>query len=84
MKRGTDRILTTFAGSLIRPPEVRALPPDADESTRTAVLRTAVADVVRKQVEVGVDIVSDGEFGKSGWHNYANSELDALGLRSVA
>ncbi|HEY1294831.1 MAG TPA: cobalamin-independent methionine synthase II family protein [Chloroflexota bacterium] len=82
MKRSTDRILTTFAGSLIRPPEVLALPPDADEGTRTAVLRMAVADVVRKQVEVGVDVVSDGEFGKSGWHNYAMDRLSGYETRA--
>jgi len=81
MKRSTDRILTTFAGSLIRPPEVRALSPEADETTRTGVLRAATADVVRKQVAVGVDIVSDGEFGKSGWHNYAMDRLSGYEVR---
>ena len=45
MKRSTDRFLTTFAGSLIRPPEVLALTPETDEATRTATLRAAVADL---------------------------------------
>jgi 5-methyltetrahydropteroyltriglutamate--homocysteine methyltransferase len=81
MKRSTDRFLTTFAGSLIRPSEVRAPSPDADEATRNAVLRAAVTDVVRKQIEVGVDVVSDGEFGKSGWHNYAMDRLSGYEVR---
>jgi 5-methyltetrahydropteroyltriglutamate--homocysteine methyltransferase len=81
MKRSTERILTTFAGSLIRPPEVLALEPDADESTRTKVLRTAVAEVVRKQVDVGVDVVSDGEFGKSSWFTYVMQRLGGYEVR---
>ena len=81
MKRSTDRILTTFAGSLIRPPEVLALEPDADDATRTNVLRTAVAEVVRQQVDAGVDVVSDGEFGKSSWFTYAMQRLGGYEVR---
>ena len=83
MKRSTDRILTTFAGSLIRPPSVLALTPETDEATRTATLRTAVDEVVRKQVEVGVDVVSDGEFGKSGWFGYVMERLEGYEVRDV-
>ena len=83
MKRSTDRILTTFAGSLIRPPEVLALGPDTDDATRTATLRTAVAEVVRKEAEVGVDVVSDGEFGKSNWFTYVMDRLDGYEVRPV-
>jgi 5-methyltetrahydropteroyltriglutamate--homocysteine methyltransferase len=75
VKRSTDRILTTFAGSLIRPPEVQALGPDTDEATRTRTLRQAVRDVVRQEAEVGVDVVSDGEFGKSSWFTYVMDRL---------
>ncbi|MBV9582253.1 MAG: hypothetical protein JO057_27025, partial [Chloroflexi bacterium] len=75
MQRSTDRILTTFAGSLIRPPEVLALGPDTDDATRTATLRAAVAEVVRHQVDVGLDVVSDGEFGKSSWFTYVMERL---------
>ncbi len=76
MQRSTDRILTTHAGSMIRPPDVRALnASDVDEQTRTQTLRTAVNDVVRTQVEVGVDVVSDGEFGKSSWFTYVMDRL---------
>jgi 5-methyltetrahydropteroyltriglutamate--homocysteine methyltransferase len=84
VKRSTDRILTTFAGSLIRPPEVLALADaTADEATRTATLRSAVAEVVRKQAEVGVDVVSDGEFGKSSWFTYVMERLEGYEVRPV-
>ena len=83
MKRSTDRILTTHAGSMIRPPAVLALGPEADEETRTATLRAAVAEVVRKQAELGVDIVSDGEFGKESWFTYVMQRLDGYEVRPV-
>jgi 5-methyltetrahydropteroyltriglutamate--homocysteine methyltransferase len=83
MKRSTDRILTTHAGSLIRPPEVLALGPETDEETRTATLRAAVAGVVRKQAELGVDVVSDGEFGKENWFTYVMQRLDGYEVRPV-
>jgi 5-methyltetrahydropteroyltriglutamate--homocysteine methyltransferase len=84
MKRSTDRILTTHAGSMIRPPEVLALGrPDIDVATTTATLRRAVAEVVRKQVEVGVDVVSDGEFGKDSWFSYVMHRLDGYEVRPV-
>jgi len=66
-----DRLLTTHVGSLIRPPELvellrkRAGGGDVDEGTVTRVLDAAVADVVRKQADIGLDIVNDGEFGKN-------------------
>jgi 5-methyltetrahydropteroyltriglutamate--homocysteine methyltransferase len=83
MKRSTDRILTTFVGSLIRPPSVLALTAETDEATRSETLRTAVAEVVRKQVEVGLDMVSDGEFGKSSWFAYVMERLDGYEVRPV-
>jgi 5-methyltetrahydropteroyltriglutamate--homocysteine methyltransferase len=83
MKRSTDRILTTHAGSMIRPPAVLALGPDTDEPTRTATLRAAVADVVRRQVDLGVDVISDGEFGKESWFTYVMARLDGYEVRPV-
>jgi 5-methyltetrahydropteroyltriglutamate--homocysteine methyltransferase len=83
MKRSTDRILTTHAGSMIRPPEVLALGLDTDEAKRTATLRAAVAEVVRKQAEAGVDVVSDGEFGKESWFTYVMQRLDGYEVRPV-
>jgi len=84
MQRSTDRILTTFVGSLIRPPEVLALGPDTDEAVRTATLRAAVKDVVRKQAELGLDFVSDGEFGKNSWFTYVMERLGGYEVRQVA
>jgi 5-methyltetrahydropteroyltriglutamate--homocysteine methyltransferase len=83
MQRSTDRILTTFVGSLIRPPEVTALDAWTDEPRRADVLRSAVAEAVRKQAEVGVDVVSDGEFGKSSWFTYVMERLDGYDVRPV-
>jgi len=83
MKRSTDRILTTHAGSMIRPPEVLALGPDTDEPTTTATLRAAVADVVRQQAELGVDVISDGEFGKESWFTYVMRRLAGYEVRPV-
>ena len=76
MKRSEDRILTTHVGSLIRPAtlvdftnEYLGKPPLEDKNFLAA-LQTATNEVVRKQVEAGIDIINDGEFGKSSWANY--------------
>jgi 5-methyltetrahydropteroyltriglutamate--homocysteine methyltransferase len=71
----TDRILTTHVGALQRPPEAEAAllgeaPPEA--------LADAVAGVVRKQVEAGIDVVNDGEFGKSIWQWYVTERLGGI------
>lgn len=76
MKRSTDRILTTHVGSLARTGALIPLlrrreqgqPYDRDELAKR--LRDAVADVVRKQIETGVDIVTDGEQGKASFYGY--------------
>jgi len=76
MKHSTQRILTTHVGSLARADSLVTLlrlkeqgqPYDREELARC--VREAVTDVVRKQVEAGVDIVSDGEQGKSGCFTY--------------
>jgi 5-methyltetrahydropteroyltriglutamate--homocysteine methyltransferase len=75
MKRSTDRILTTHVGSIIRPKSLLDLGAAARAGSSTteefeAGLKEAVADVVRRQAECGIDVVNDGEFGKSGWSNY--------------
>ncbi len=68
MKRSTERILTTHAGSLVRTPEIiqgmraLALGEAYDRDTLATDIQAGVADVVRKQVEVGIDIPSDGEY----------------------
>ena len=81
MKRSTDRILTTHVGSLPRPPDLldvvqaKEQGKGFDEKAYPARLRGAVADIVRKQVELGVDIVDDGEFGKPSFVSYVNERL---------
>jgi 5-methyltetrahydropteroyltriglutamate--homocysteine methyltransferase len=85
MKRSTSRILTTHAGSLPRPAELDdALERRAqDEHTYASGLERAVADVVKKQVEAGVDVVNDGEFGKSSWTGYLTERLGGFEARPV-
>jgi 5-methyltetrahydropteroyltriglutamate--homocysteine methyltransferase len=86
MKRSEHRILTTHVGSLPRPKELLELagfgkgrPQDPAEYDRR--LRQAVADVVQKQAEVGIDIVNDGEFGKESWANYILARITGFEVR---
>ncbi len=81
MKRSTERILTTHTGSLPRPDNLVQLmvakeqgkPVDAVELADS--VRNAVADVVKHQVAVGIDIISDGEMSKIGFANYVKDRL---------
>jgi 5-methyltetrahydropteroyltriglutamate--homocysteine methyltransferase len=76
MKRSTERILTTHVGSLARPDALvpilkakdRGQPYDRD--AWAALVRAAVTDVVRKQAEAGIDVVTDGEQGKASFFGY--------------
>jgi 5-methyltetrahydropteroyltriglutamate--homocysteine methyltransferase len=75
MKRSENRILTTHVGSIVRPQHLRDLAAVATESAENKqrfeqALREAVAEVVKMQAKAGIDIVNDGEFGKSSWSNY--------------
>jgi 5-methyltetrahydropteroyltriglutamate--homocysteine methyltransferase len=88
MKRSTERILTTHTGSLPRPDELTTdlealdtgtLPDPAGFETR---VRRAVAEVVRAQVDAGVDIVNDGEQGKVGYSTYVRHRLTGFGGQS--
>ena len=85
MKRSSNRILTTHVGSLPRPTELDdALERrEADELAYAATLERSVADVVRKQIEAGVDVVNDGEFGKSSWTGYLSNRLGGFEARPV-
>jgi 5-methyltetrahydropteroyltriglutamate--homocysteine methyltransferase len=84
MKTSTDRILTTHVGSLPRPLELRALlvkkdqgqPYDKAELARLT--REAVASIVRRQVDAGVDIVDDGEMSKPGYSTYVADRLSGF------
>jgi 5-methyltetrahydropteroyltriglutamate--homocysteine methyltransferase len=81
MKTSTDRILTTHVGSIPRPESIRALlrarlaGEPIDESDLAARAAEAVADVVRRQVKVGLDVVSDGEMSKTSFLAYTDERL---------
>jgi hypothetical protein len=66
VKRSTERILTTQVGSLPRPADLMALyAADAPEENLQPRLHSAVGDIVRQQIDSGIDVVNDGEFGKA-------------------
>jgi Cobalamin-independent synthase, Catalytic domain len=73
MNGSNDRILTTHVGSLPRPPDlldmmkVRLSGGGYDETVYEARLRSAVAEMVRRQIDCGIDIVADGEMSKPGF-----------------
>jgi 5-methyltetrahydropteroyltriglutamate--homocysteine methyltransferase len=89
VKRSTDRILTTHVGSLIRTREIiegmkaRRLKSTVDEDEFASSIREGVAQVVRDQVQIGIDIPSDGEYGRSGFTSYVNERLSGLESRPV-
>ena len=84
MKRSTDRILASHAGNLPRSEDLWQMLVDrdagkpVDEAALQARVKQAVADVVRKQVDAGIDIVNDGEQSKRSWQTYANTRLAGL------
>ena len=88
MKRSTDRILTTHVGSLIRPPELqtslraRQKAEGFDQQAFDRRLTASVGDIVRQQAATGIDVVSDGEFGKSiSWSQYVLERLSGFERR---
>jgi 5-methyltetrahydropteroyltriglutamate--homocysteine methyltransferase len=90
MKRSSDRILTTHVGSLIRPSALQEFlrakqaGKPYDRPAYAACLKQSVAEVVNKQAEVGVDVVSDGEFGKSiSWSQYVLERLSGFERRPI-
>ncbi len=87
LQQNTDRIQTTHIGSLPRPHQILDMLKAHfsggafDQKAFEAVLRQAVADVVRKQVECGIDIVTDGEFSKPGFFTYIQERLSGFEAR---
>jgi 5-methyltetrahydropteroyltriglutamate--homocysteine methyltransferase len=86
MTHSGSRILTTHVGSLIRPAELLERSQAAKEfpleqARYEQTLRSAVAEVVHQQITAGIDIVNDGEFGKSSWSNYALERLTGFERR---
>jgi 5-methyltetrahydropteroyltriglutamate--homocysteine methyltransferase len=85
MATNQHRILTTHVGSLVRPPSLVAFLEEIeaerpyDQTAHDACLRESIAEVVRQQAEAGVDIVSDGEFGKTGnWAWYVHQRISGF------
>ena len=84
MKRSTERMLTTHVGSLARPDALipflrakdRGQPYDREACAK--VVREAVTDVVRRQTEAGIDIVTDGEQGKASFYGYVVERFDGF------
>jgi 5-methyltetrahydropteroyltriglutamate--homocysteine methyltransferase len=90
MKRSTDRILTTHVGSLIRPAALqdflraKQAGKPYDRSAYDTCLKDAVAEVVGEQAHVGIDVISDGEFGKSiSWSQYVLERLSGFERRPI-
>jgi 5-methyltetrahydropteroyltriglutamate--homocysteine methyltransferase len=85
MIRSTERFLTTHTGSLPRPQDLvrimyakeEGVP--VDGAALAARVRAAVTDVVRKQTDVGIDIVNDGEMSKPSYATYIKDRLDGFG-----
>jgi 5-methyltetrahydropteroyltriglutamate--homocysteine methyltransferase len=90
MKRSSNRILTTHVGSLIRPPQLLELAraqqngEPVDAHVYEQCLKDSVAEVVRRQAQAGIDIVNDGEFGKTtSWSLYALKRVSGFELRPI-
>jgi 5-methyltetrahydropteroyltriglutamate--homocysteine methyltransferase len=87
MLYSTDRILTTHAGSLPRPPDLRdmvmakANGTAVDPSVYDAKLRAAVAESVRLQIDAGIDCVNDGELSKTNFTDYVRWRIEGYETR---
>ncbi|HTX13535.1 MAG TPA: cobalamin-independent methionine synthase II family protein [Solirubrobacteraceae bacterium] len=88
MAGGNGQILTTHAGSLPRPNDLadtiwaRMDGEEVDESKLEALIDSAVTEVVAKQREAGIDVISDGEMSKTGFSTYVNDRFSGFGGRS--
>jgi 5-methyltetrahydropteroyltriglutamate--homocysteine methyltransferase len=87
LQQNTDRIQTTHIGSLPRPQRLleamkaKYAGQSFDERAYAQTLHDAVGDVVREQVQCGIDIVTDGEFSKPGFFTYVRERLDGFESR---
>ena len=85
MIRSADRFLTTHTGSLPRPDDLIRMMYAKEEGVPVerealaARVRAAVAEVVRKQVEAGIDLVNDGEMSKPSYATYVKDRLAGFG-----
>jgi 5-methyltetrahydropteroyltriglutamate--homocysteine methyltransferase len=84
MKRSDTQILTTHTGSLPRPPDLvetlnaKELGKGYDEATLDRRVRRAIAEVVQRQTETGLDVINDGEHSKVSWMAYARARLSGI------
>ena len=84
MKRSIDRILTTHAGALPQPADLKQMHAaqmsgqPVDEAAFAKRVRSVVAEIVRKQLDCGLDIINDGEVGKSNFSRYARERLNGF------
>ena len=87
LQQNVNRIQTTHVGSLPRPKSVldlmkrRVAGESVDEAAWEALVRTEVAAMVQKQVDLGLDIVSDGEVSKPGFFSYVQDRLEGFESR---
>ncbi|MEW6472781.1 MAG: cobalamin-independent methionine synthase II family protein [Actinomycetota bacterium] len=85
MERSVDRVLTTHTGSLPRPDDLARLHIDraegrpVDDAHFEERVRAAVEEAVARQVEIGVDVVSDGEMSKNTYIEYTRERLSGMG-----
>jgi 5-methyltetrahydropteroyltriglutamate--homocysteine methyltransferase len=84
-----DRVLTTHTGSLCRPRRLAELitsakPGDAAwQAELDSAIAEAAADVVREQAEIGLDVINDGEMGKSNWISYLYERTVGIESRPI-
>jgi 5-methyltetrahydropteroyltriglutamate--homocysteine methyltransferase len=84
-----NRILTTHAGSLIRPKDLlsyvvkKELGQPYDEAGYEETLRRSVADIVERQLETGIDVIDDGEMGKGSWIHYLYTRMSGIEARPM-
>ena len=87
MKRSSDRILTTHAGSLPRPVDLlqmiraKSRGEAVDDAALSARLKTAVGEIVHKQAGLGIDVIDDGEFGKPSFVTYVRDRLGGISVK---
>lgn len=90
MKTSTDRILTTHVGSIPRPESITSIlrarlnGETVNEAELDARVAEAVAKVVRRQAQAGIDIVSDGEMGKTSFLGYTDERLTGFVASTAA
>src|SRR5215472_149066 len=87
LQQSTDRILTTHVGSLPRPKYLLDLMKSKmagngyDRAVYETSVRNAVAECVKRQVDAGIDVISDGEQSKPGFFTYVRERLEGFEVR---